>query len=51
MRKLAEVALTGQVTEQCILDTALDAHVRHYGITVLRDAVIPMDRESSARRP
>ena len=25
--------------------TVLDAHVRHYGTTVLRDAVIPMDRE------
>ena len=28
--KMEEVVLTGQVTEQCILYTALDAHVRHY---------------------
>jgi len=40
-----EVVLAGQVTEQCILYTALDAHVRHYAITVLRDAVIALDRE------
>ena len=37
--------LAGQVTEQCILYTALDAHVRHYAITVLGDAVIALDRE------
>jgi len=43
--EIDEVVLTGQVTEQCILYTALDAHVRHYGITVLRDAVVPMERE------
>ena len=40
-----EVVLAGQVTEQCILYTALDAHVRHYAITVLEDAVIPLDGE------
>ena len=40
-----EVVLAGQVTEQCILYTALDAHVRHYAITVLEDAVIPLDEE------
>ena len=44
-RQVTEVILTGQVTEQCILYTALDAHVRHYAITVLRDAVIALDRE------
>lgn len=41
--KLSEVKniiLTGQVTEQCILYTALDAHVRGYEITVPVDAVI-----------
>jgi nicotinamidase-related amidase len=31
--------LTGQVTEQCILYSALDAYVRHFGVTVARDAV------------
>jgi len=41
--EIGEVVLTGQVTEQCVLYTALDAHVRHYAITVLDDAVIPLD--------
>ena len=31
--------LTGQVTEQCILYTALDAYVRHFAVTVPPDAV------------
>ena len=31
--------LTGQVTEQCILYSALDAYVRHIPISVPRDAV------------
>jgi nicotinamidase-related amidase len=34
------VILAGQVTEQCILYTALDARVRGYGVTVLTDAVL-----------
>jgi nicotinamidase-related amidase len=33
------VVLTGQVTEQCILYSALDAHLRHLDKTVPRDAV------------
>ncbi|MBJ7330281.1 MAG: cysteine hydrolase [Solirubrobacteraceae bacterium] len=33
------VVLTGQVTEQCVFYTALDAYVRHFGVTVPRDAV------------
>lgn len=40
-----EVVLCGQVTEQCVLYTALDAHVRHYAITVLADAVLTIDDE------
>ena len=31
--------LTGQVTEQCILYSALDAYVRHFEVAVARDAV------------
>jgi nicotinamidase-related amidase len=31
--------VTGQVTEQCILYSALDAYLRHFAITVPRDAV------------
>jgi nicotinamidase-related amidase len=33
------VVLTGQVTEQCILYTALDAYIRHFDVAVPRDAV------------
>ena len=31
--------LAGQVTEQCVLYSALDAYVRHFKIKVVRDAV------------
>ena len=37
--------LTGQVTEQCILYTALDAYVRHFPVVVPRDAVAHIDAE------
>lgn len=37
--------LTGQVTEQCILYTALDAYVRHLPIVVPRDAVAHIDAD------
>lgn len=40
-----ELVLTGQVTEQCVLYTALDAHMQHYDITVLGDCVLSADRE------
>jgi nicotinamidase-related amidase len=33
------LVLTGQVTEQCVLYSALDAYIRHFEITVARDAV------------
>ncbi|MFJ2829147.1 cysteine hydrolase family protein [Streptomyces sp. NPDC087263] len=33
------VVLCGQVTEQCVLYSALDAHIRHLRVTVARDAV------------
>lgn len=33
------VVLCGQVTEQCILYSALDAHIRHLRVTVPEDAV------------
>ena len=36
---VGRVVLTGQATEQCILYTALDAYVRHFQVTVPRDAV------------
>jgi len=44
-RSLGTVVLAGQVTEQCILYTALDAYVRHYDIRVVRDAVAHIDEE------
>ena len=34
--------LTGQVTEQCILYTALDAYVRHLPVVIPTDAVAHM---------
>ncbi|MFI6009547.1 cysteine hydrolase family protein [Streptomyces sp. NPDC051243] len=36
---VGHVVLTGQVTEQCILYSALDAHIRHLEVTVPEDAV------------
>jgi nicotinamidase-related amidase len=39
------VVVAGQVTEQCILYTALDAYIRHFDIVVPRDAVAHIDRE------
>jgi len=38
-RELDTVILAGQVTEQCILYSALDAYVRHFRVCVPRDAV------------
>lgn len=42
-RSTQRLVLTGQVTEQCILYTALDAYVRHYSIVVAVDAVANID--------
>lgn len=39
------LVLTGQVTEQCILYSALDAYVRHYDVVVPPDAVAHIDSE------
>jgi nicotinamidase-related amidase len=36
------VVITGQVTEQCVLYTALDAYIRHFDIVVPSDAVVPV---------
>ena len=38
-KAIGRVILTGQVTEQCILYSALDAHVRHLEVVVPRDCV------------
>ncbi|MEU9300790.1 isochorismatase family cysteine hydrolase [Streptomyces sp. NPDC048269] len=36
---VGRLLLCGQVTEQCVLYSALDAHIRHLRVTVVRDAV------------
>jgi nicotinamidase-related amidase len=36
---VSRVILTGQVTEQCILYSALDAYIRHFDLVIPRDAV------------
>jgi len=37
--EIGRVVLAGQVTEQCILYSALDAYIRHFEVRVPRDAV------------
>jgi nicotinamidase-related amidase len=38
-KEIDRVILTGQVTEQCILYSALDAYVRHFEVSIPRDGV------------
>ncbi len=38
-REVDHIILVGQVTEQCILYSALDGYIRHFNVTVVRDAV------------
>jgi len=38
-KDIDRLILTGQVTEQCILYSALDAYVRHFEVSVPRDGV------------
>ena len=40
-----DIVLTGQATEQCILYSALDAHIRHIPVVVPRDAVAHIDED------
>ncbi len=44
------IVLAGQVTEQCILYSALDGYVRHFEISVARDCVAHIDRGWPTRR-
>ena len=44
-REARTLILTGQVTEQCMLYTALDAYVRHFPVVVAPDAVAHIDPE------
>jgi nicotinamidase-related amidase len=41
-REIDHLVLLGQVTEQCILYSALDAYVRHLTVSVPPDAVAPI---------
>jgi nicotinamidase-related amidase len=43
--EIERLILTGQVTEQCILYTALDAYVRHFQVIVPPDAVAHIDAD------
>ncbi|KUH38758.1 MULTISPECIES: isochorismatase family cysteine hydrolase [Streptomyces] len=36
---IERLVLCGQVTEQCVLYSSLDAHIRHFEVVVPRDAV------------
>jgi nicotinamidase-related amidase len=38
-REIGHLVLVGQVTEQCILYSALDAYVRHLDVTIATDGV------------
>lgn len=40
--------LTGQVTEQCVLYSALDAYVRHLQVVIPTDGVAHIDEELGA---
>jgi nicotinamidase-related amidase len=42
------VVVAGQVTEQCILYTALDAYVRHFEVVVATDTVAHIDEDLGA---
>ncbi|OBJ50759.1 cysteine hydrolase family protein [Mycobacterium sp. 1423905.2] len=42
------IVLTGQVTEQCILYSALDGYLRHYDVVVPPDAVAHIDKDLGA---
>ena len=39
------IVMVGQVTEQCILYSALDAHIRHIPVIVPRDAVAHIEED------
>lgn len=43
--QIERVALCGQVTEQCVLYTALDAHIRGFDVLVARPTVAHIDEQ------
>ncbi len=44
--KTQRIVLAGQVTEQCVLYSALDGYIRHYDVVVPPDAVHTSTRNS-----
>jgi nicotinamidase-related amidase len=44
-KEIGHVVLAGQVTEQCILYSALDAYVRHLEVTIATDCVAHIDED------
>ncbi|MGO4456490.1 cysteine hydrolase family protein [Streptomyces sp. M-16] len=42
------LVLCGQVTEQCVMYSALDAHIRHFDVVVAADAVAHIDADLAA---
>jgi nicotinamidase-related amidase len=44
-KEIGHVVLAGQVTEQCILYSALDAYVRHLEVSIPTDAVAHIDED------
>ncbi|MGP4000112.1 cysteine hydrolase family protein [Streptomyces sp. 8N706] len=42
---ISRIVLSGQVTEQCVLYSALDAHIRHLTVAVADDAVAPIHHD------
>jgi nicotinamidase-related amidase len=47
-QEIDRLVIAGQVTEQCILYSALDAYVRHYEVVIPTDAVAAIPRERGA---
>jgi nicotinamidase-related amidase len=47
-QEIERIVLVGQVTEQCILYSALDAYVRHIAVAVPRDAVAAIHDDLAA---
>lgn len=45
VKEVDRILLAGQVTEQCILYSALDAYVRHFEVAVPRDCVAHIHRD------
>lgn len=46
--QVTDIVLMGQVTEQCVLYSALDAYLRHYALTVVADACAALDPDLGA---